>query len=118
MSDDGTIELEHGSGNVFEDLGLENAEELDLKAGVAGEVNAIIRHRRLTQAQASEILRIPQPKVSALVNGRLRGFSAEKLMGFLALLGRDVEITVKRPRARKKGRITLSTGNEKLVATG
>ena len=87
-----------GSGNVFADLDLPNAEEMLAKAELAQKINAIITRRRLTQAEAAKLLGVDQPKVSALKRGRLSGFSLERLMRFLLLLGRDVEIVVKERR--------------------
>jgi len=65
-----------------------------------------IRVRRLTQTRAAHILKIDQPKISRLLRGQLSGFSAERLMHFLTLLGRDVEIAVKpTPRSRRQGHL-------------
>ena len=83
------------SGNVFEDLGLPDAEELLVKSAIAAKVNQIIEKRNLSQTQAATMLGIPQPKVSMIQNGKLRGFSLEKLCHFLTLLGRDVDIVIK-----------------------
>jgi predicted XRE-type DNA-binding protein len=88
---------EIGSGNVFRDLGLPDAEELQAKADLAYEISRTIDQRKLSQREAAEILGIDQPKVSALVRGRLSGFSMERLYRFLNALGKDVEIVV-RPR--------------------
>lgn len=90
--DQSPLEIEVGSGNVFADLGLEDAPELKLKAAIVGQINSILRHRHMTQVQASELLGLPQPKISALKNGKLRGFSLEKLLGIMVKLDRDVEI--------------------------
>ena len=87
------------SGNVFADLGLPNAEEMLAKAELAQKITAVIARRRLTQAEAAKLLGVDQPKVSALKRGRLSGFSLERLVRFLILLGRDVEIVVKVRRA-------------------
>ena len=87
------------SGNVFADLNLPQADDLLAKAELAAKIIAEIQRRRLTQSQAATILGIDQPKVSALKQGKLPGFSIERPMRFLLALGRDVEITVKR-RAR------------------
>lgn len=87
------VEIEVGSDNVFADLGLDDAPELKLKAAIVGEINSILRHRHLTQVQASELLGLTQPKISALKNGRLRGFSLEKLLELMVKLDRDVEIS-------------------------
>jgi predicted XRE-type DNA-binding protein len=96
----GDITITEGSGNVFADLGLPNAEERKTKAGLAYQIGSIIADRGLTQAQAGAILGIEQPHVSNLVRGRLSGFSVERLMEFLTALGRDVEIIV-RPKAEE-----------------
>jgi predicted XRE-type DNA-binding protein len=87
-------------GNVFEDLGLQNAPELQAKADLAWEIGRTLEERGLTQSKAAELLGIDQPKVSALVRGRLTGFSMERLYRFLNALGSDVEIVV-RPAGAK-----------------
>jgi len=84
------------SGNVFADLNLPQADDLLAKAELTSKIIAEIQRRRLTQNQAAAILGIDQPKVSVLRQGKLSGFSIERLMRFLLLLGRDIEITVKR----------------------
>ena len=96
-----------GSGNVFADLGFPNAEEMLAKAELAQKITSIIQRRRLTQAQAADVLGVDQPKVSALKRGRLSGFSLERLVRFLILLGRDVEIVVKKRRPTKRGQARL-----------
>jgi predicted XRE-type DNA-binding protein len=102
------IQVEEGSGNVFADIGLPNPEERLAKADLAIRISEAIRARRLTQTRAAHILRIDQPKISRLLRGQLSGFSTERLMNFLTLLGRDVEITVKpAPRSRRQGRLRV-----------
>lgn len=96
------------SGNVFADLGLPQPEEELAKAQLASHIREVIKRRRLTQAAAAMQMRIDQPKVSALVNGRLANFSSERLMRLLADLGQDVEIVVREtPRSRPVGRVTV-----------
>jgi len=96
------VVAERSSGNVFADLGLPNAEDRLAKAELARKISEIIVKRRLTQMAAGELLGIDQPKISALVRGRLGGFSLERLVRFLTVLGRDVEIVVKpKPRGRR-----------------
>lgn len=103
-----TIGVVEGSGNVFADLGLPNPEERLAKADLAIRIASAIRARRLTQARAARILKIDQPKVSRLLRGRLSGFSTERLMHFLTLLGSDIEIVVKTaPRSRRLGRLRV-----------
>lgn len=89
------IKLQAGSGNVFADLELENSDELLVKAELAWRISGIITAQNMTQTEAAELLGIDQPKVSALVNGKLSGFSTTRLFRFLNALGRDVEIVVK-----------------------
>ena len=101
-------EYTSSSGNVFADLKLPKADDLLAKAELAAKIIAEIQRQRMTQTQAAAILGIDQPKVSALSQGKLSGFSIERLMRFLVLLGRDVEITVKtrsRPRSTAKLRV-------------
>jgi predicted XRE-type DNA-binding protein len=92
MSDD--LKITPSSGNVFADLGLPDADQLLAKADLAIEISRVLEERNLTQAEAAAIMGIDQPKVSALVRGRLDGFSMERLYRFLNALGIDVEIVV------------------------
>ena len=102
------IEVEEGSGNVFADIGLPNPEERLAKADLAIRIVETIRAQRLTQTRAAHILRIDQPKISRLLRGQLSGFSTERLMRFLTLLGRDVEIAIKpASRSRRQGRLRV-----------
>ena len=104
------IEVYHGSGNVFADLELPDAEEMQAKAELARQILSIITKRHLTHAMAAEILGIDQPKVSALMRGRLRGFSMERLFHFLNALGRDVQIVVKaKPRSRQQAHLRVAS---------
>ena len=88
------IEVYPSSGNVFADLGLPNSDELLIKAELAHQISERIAARQLTQSQAAELLGIDQPKVSALIRGKLTGFSIERLLRFLNTLGISVEIRV------------------------
>jgi predicted XRE-type DNA-binding protein len=102
------IPVTPGSGNVFADMGLPEPEEELTKAQLASHIRHVIRRRRLSQADAALHMRIDQPKVSALLNGRLANFSSDRLMRLLTALGQDVEITVKsKPRGRAHGRIRV-----------
>lgn len=99
------------SGNVFADLDLPEPEEALAKAELARGIGRIIKSRRLSQAQAAEVLGLDQPKVSALLRGKLSGFSTDRLLRFLNALDRDVEIVIKRkPRSRKQAEIRVVTG--------
>jgi len=96
------------TGNVFADLGLPEAEELLVKSNLAMKINKIIEKRHLSQAQAAVILAIPQPKVSMIQNGKLRGFSLEKLCHLLNLLGRDVDIVIKTRKKEGMGHMRVT----------
>ena len=96
------------SGNVFADLGVPNAGEKQTKVRLAVAINQIVASRRLSQTAAARRLKVNQPKVSALSNYRLDGFSVERLMNLLIALDRDVDIVIRRkPRSRRSGRILV-----------
>ena len=90
------------SGNVFADIGLPDAEERLAKAQLAHKISEIIQKRHLSQAEAARILGTEQPKISAIMNGKLSGFSLERLIFFLNVLGSDVQIIVKPKPPRRK----------------
>jgi predicted XRE-type DNA-binding protein len=98
---------EVGSGNVFADVGLPDAELQLLKAEIVSRIDDILRERRLTQAAAARIMGISQPDVSKMLRGLFRGFSLERLLVFLAALGQDVTIDVRRGRG-KAGSIRIA----------
>ena len=90
-------------GNVFADLGLPDASEKQTRVRLAVAINQIMEASRLPQAAAAQLLDISQPKISALVNYRLEGFSVERLTHFLNALDRDVEIAIRKmPRSKKR----------------
>ena len=97
------------AGNVFADLNLPKAGDLLVKAELVARIVQEIERRRLTQSRAAALLGIDQPKISALKQGKLSGFSIERLLRFLLLLGRDVEISVKeKPRSRAFARLRVA----------
>jgi predicted XRE-type DNA-binding protein len=101
--------VEQSSGNVFADLGLPNPEELLAKADLGLAIAREIEARRLTQAEAADLLGVAQPDVSNLMRGRLTGYSIERLTRLLNLLGRDVEIRVGRARTgAKRGHLRVA----------
>ena len=92
------------SGNVFEDLGLSEPADRLAKAELARKIAEIITKRHMNQADAAKLLGVDQPKISNIMNGRLSGFSLERLIHFLNLLGREVQIVVKqKPRSQAMG---------------
>ena len=86
------------SGNVFADLGLPNAQEHLAKADLARSIINLIKSARLTQSEAARRLGVDQPKISALIRGKLQDFSIERLMRFATALDQDVVITLRTPQ--------------------
>jgi predicted XRE-type DNA-binding protein len=99
----GAREVIESGGNVFADLNVPNAQESLAQAELARQIGQLIADRKLTQVKAAALLGIDQPKVSALLRGRLKGFSSDRLFRFLNALGSDVEIVV-RPTNRKSAK--------------
>lgn len=102
------IRVVRGSGNVFADLGLPGADEKQTKVRLAVTINRIVEQQRLSQAAAARALQVNQPKVSALANYRLEGFSVERLMHFLNALGQDVEIVVRKAPSKRPAKIRVT----------
>ena len=101
------IEVATGSGNVFADLGLPNADKLKIKSGLVIEIIRAMQRLKLTQKAAAERMGIPQPKVSAMLRGDFSNLSERKLMDCLNRLGYDIEIKV-RPAAEPLGHVMLA----------
>ena len=100
--------ITRGTGNVFADLGFPDAAERQAKLRLAFALNQVLDGRELPQAEAAKVLGLTQPKVSALRNYKLAGFSVERLMNLLTALDQDVEIVIrKKPRSRKAARISV-----------
>jgi predicted XRE-type DNA-binding protein len=89
------IEVQQSSGNVFEDLLVNDAPDMLAKAELVHRICELIEERGLTQKEAAEILGLDQPKVSALIHGKLAGFSTDRLLRFLNDLGQEVEIVLR-----------------------
>jgi predicted XRE-type DNA-binding protein len=101
------VEVEMGSGNVFADLGLPDADKLKIKSGLVIEITKAMRKLGLTQKAAAERMGIPQPKVSAMLRGDFTNLSERKLMDCLNRLGYDIEIKV-RPATKPVGHLTMA----------
>ena len=103
-----SIEITRGTKNVFDDLGYPDAAERQAKLRLAYTLNHVLEQRGLTQMAAAKLLSLTQPKVSALRNYKLGGFSIERLMTLLTALDQDVEIVIKtKPRSRSTARIRV-----------
>jgi len=97
-------QIEKGVANIYQDLGVPDAEAMQIKAALAAKIGEIIKHRHLTQIEAAELLGITQPKLSGMLRGQFRGISESKMIDCLNRLGRDVEIIVHKPtRTRRSG---------------
>lgn len=110
------VDYHLSSGNVFADLGHPEPEEALAKAKLAYVISSIILVKGWSQSHAAEALGVDQPKVSALLNGRLRGFSTDRLIRFLNALDHDVEINV-RPKRRTSREATIEVSSP-LIPTG
>jgi predicted XRE-type DNA-binding protein len=101
-------EVIRGTRNVFADLGYADADERQAKLRLAYALNQILDQRKLSQAEAANVLGVTQPKVSALRHYKLAGFSVERLMNLLTALDQDIDIVIKRkPRSRRAARISV-----------
>ena len=108
QSADSDATVVRGTKNVFADLGYPDAADRQAKLRLAYVLNQVLEGRKLSQADAAEVLGVTQPKVSALRNYKLAGFSVERLMNLLTALDQDVEIVVRRkPRSRRAARIKV-----------
>jgi predicted XRE-type DNA-binding protein len=105
-------EMSVSSGNVYEDLDMGNAAEMLVKAQLASTIQDILDSRGLTQTQAAELMGLPQPKLSRLLNGQFRGISEFKMMDCIARLGRDVRIVIGngQPDVAATGRVAVVHG--------
>jgi predicted XRE-type DNA-binding protein len=102
------VEIHRGSGNVFADLGLADAEKLKIKTGLVVEIRKAMKSRGLTQQQAAKLMGVTQPKVSDMMRGDFTNLSERKLIDCLTRLGYDIEIKV-RPAKAEIGHLMLAT---------
>ena len=100
------IEVQRGSGNVYADLGLADADKLKIKTGLVIEIRKAMRTLGLTQQEAAKRMGITQPKVSDMMRGDFTNLSERKLMDCLTRLGYDIEIKV-RPAKAEIGHLML-----------
>ena len=100
--------FEIGSGNIFADIGLPNADEHLLKAALVVQLGQIIKARKLTQTAAAKRLGVKQPDLSNIMRGHFRGYSVERLMRMLTAFNQDIDIVVRPHKTSGKlGRIAL-----------
>lgn len=101
------IRVTRSSGNIYADLGLPDAEELRVKAGVVVAIDHAIKLHKLTQTAAAERTGIAQPDLSKILRGRFSGVSLWKLLEAAAKLGIDVKIGMTAMRRARRGKICL-----------
>jgi predicted XRE-type DNA-binding protein len=95
-----------GSGNIFADIGVADPEMMLAKANVLRQMHHAIKSRKLSQAKVAALLKLDQPKVSALLRGHTRGFTLDRLFRLLNALGQNVEISIT-PANGKTSTITV-----------
>ena len=100
-------QIERGSGNVFADIGLPDAETHRLQADLVLNIDVIIRDRKLTLSRAAKLLGLSQPDVSRLLRGNFSEFSVDRLLRLLMALGRDVDIVIRKPKGRRAARLSV-----------
>ncbi len=98
---------EKSGGNVFADLGLPDSEQELLKAKLTVQIYKLVKARGLTQSKAAELLGTTQAQMSALMRCRPVSVSVGRLMGFLTILGQDVQVRVKPAAARTSGHMSV-----------
>ena len=100
--------VERGSGNVFADLDVPDADAHLLKAELVSSIDTIVRQRRITQIEAARMLGLSQPDVSRLLRGDFRQYSLERLFRLLTALGRDIDIVIRQPRSANGGKLRIA----------
>jgi predicted XRE-type DNA-binding protein len=101
------IKVTKGSGNVFADIGIPNADEHFVKAEIVLDIAARIKAKGLTQAQVAKVVGLSQPDVSKLLRGNFAGYTLDRLFSFLRTLGNDVRIQIVPTKRNKAGQIEL-----------
>jgi predicted XRE-type DNA-binding protein len=81
-------------GNVFADMGLEDADELMMRAQLGQAVRGILEEKGGKQRDLADLLGIDQTEVSKLMNGKYHLFSEGRLLGFLGRLDRKVIVHI------------------------
>ena len=107
--------ITRGSSNIFADLGFDYPEEMETKAKLVSQINAIIKNRKLTQKKAGEILGMTQSRVSDLSRGGLSGFSVDRILRLLNKLDRDIEIVIKTKTTKNPATTTVILADQKLA---
>jgi len=102
------IDVEVGCGNVYADLGVDDAADMQVKSALTMRIADIIKARRYSQIKAAEVTGLPQPKISAILRGHFHGVSERKLLTCLTALGQDVKILISPARKGREGTLSVS----------
>ena len=94
------IEFQDSSGNVFADIGLEDAKELEARGLIGVHLVQLLRAKNMKQKDIAEMLHLKPAEVSHLFNGHFSRFSTDKLLSLLADLEQKVTIQIS---PRKQG---------------
>jgi predicted XRE-type DNA-binding protein len=109
MLDPSDTEFELSSGNVFADIGFDNAEEMQLKSELVRQINKAIKERDLTSIQTKDLLNLNEEMLSNLSKGRLTEITLENLFRYLNILGRDLEVILKpRSTSNSQGKLQVT----------
>lgn len=92
-----TAEITPSSSNVFADLGLPDVGEHQLKAWIVVHIRRRMKAEGLTQTQTAERMSLKQLDLSAVLHGKFKDYSVERLACCLSALGDEVRLTVKGP---------------------
>lgn len=88
------LQITESTGNVFNDLGFANADELQAKSALARQIAIVIKDKKLKQKEAEEMTGVNQGDISKIINGHCDRFSIDRLFGMLLKLGQDIEINI------------------------
>lgn len=89
--------LTKGSRNVFTDPGFPEgeAQNLALRPDLI-RIEKLVQESGLTQQQAAKMLGVSQPRLNALLKGKIADFSLDALVNMLAHADMQVKMTVKK----------------------
>lgn len=92
------LKIERGSGNVFLDIGFspEEAQNLQLRSELMSRIERFVKRGAMTQTEAARALGVTQPRLNALLKGKIDQFSLDALVNMLGHVGMRVEMKVKK----------------------
>jgi predicted XRE-type DNA-binding protein len=92
------LKMTRSSGNVFRDMGFSKAEaeNLRLRSQLMRQIDAYYRESGMTQTAAARVLGLTQPRLNALLKGRLSQFSLDALVNIASNAGMNLRLVVKK----------------------